>query len=39
MTNNENDIRSSPLVDIAWALASLVAAFVLFCLMSVQVLA
>ena len=39
VTNNEIDIRSAPLVDIAWALARLVAAFVFFCLMTVQVLA
>lgn len=39
MTNNKSDIRSGPLVDIAWALARLVAAFVFFCLMPVQVLA
>ena len=37
MTNNKIDIRSGTLVDIA--LARLVAAFVFFCLMPVQVLA
>ena len=37
MTHNEIDIRSGTLVDIA--LARLVAAFVFFCLMPVQVLA
>ncbi|WP_141392006.1 hypothetical protein [Cobetia marina] len=39
MANNEIDIRSGTLVDIAWALARLVAAFVFFSLMPVQVLA
>ena len=39
MTHNEIDIRSGTLVDIAWALARLVAAFVFFCLILVQVLA
>ncbi|WP_191237367.1 hypothetical protein [Cobetia marina] len=39
MANNEIDIRSGTFVDIAWALARLVAAFVFFCLMPVQVLA
>lgn len=39
MTNNKIDIRSGTLVDIAWTLARLVATFVFFCLMPVQVLA
>ncbi|WP_283248921.1 hypothetical protein [Cobetia sp. MC34] len=39
MTYNEIDIRSGTLVDIAWTLARLVATFVFFCLMPVQVLA
>ena len=39
MTHNEIDIRSGTLAGITGALARLVAAFVFFCLMPVQVLA